>query len=118
MAFKIYFNKKTRHPSISLSGKDKEKWENLEMTHNPSGDNKYIDIVCITPKGPSKSYVRKYVRKDRHRVKGKLHKNTKLDYNSESKVKNYLKEHNKKDDGNPIIGLIIHLRTSHHLKYL
>ena len=96
MAFKIYFNKKTRHPSISLSGKDKEKWENLEMTHNPSGNNKYIDIECITPKGPSNSYVRKYVRKDRHRVKGKLHKNTKLDYNSESKVKNYLKEHNKK----------------------
>lgn len=50
MAFKIYFNKKTRHPSISLSGKDKEKWENLEMTHNPSGDNKYIDIVVLPQK--------------------------------------------------------------------
>ena len=54
MAFKIYFNKKTGHPSISLSGKDKTKWENLEMTHHPRTDNKYIEIVCISKRKEQK----------------------------------------------------------------
>ncbi len=95
MAFKIYFNKKTGHPSISLSGKDKTKWENMEMTHHPSKDS-YIDIECIDSKGKSKSYVRKYIRKDRPGVKGSRWKNTKLTNSSEFKVKSYLKQKFKK----------------------
>ena len=54
MAFKIYFNKKTGHPSISLSGKDKNVWENLEMTHHPRSKDRYIDIICVNSNGSSK----------------------------------------------------------------
>lgn len=97
MAFKIYFNKKTGHPSISLSGKDKTKWENLEMTHGTSKNDSYIDIVCVSNKGKkSKSKVRKYIRRDQHGVKGRYPKKVRLSNDSEVKVKAYLKEKNKK----------------------
>ena len=96
MAFKIYFNKKTKHPSVSLSSEDKTRWENLEMTHHPSKKNKYIIVVCVSLSGCSQSYVRKYIRKDRKGVKGKLHKNTKLDYSSENRIVIYLKSHKKR----------------------
>ena len=99
MAFKIYFNKKTGHPSISLSGKEKDRWENMKMTHNPTQKHSYIDIVTISKNGSTKSCVRKYIRKDKKGVKGKLHKNTKLSNKSEVKIKEYLKYRNKKDDG-------------------
>ena len=98
MAFKIYFNKKTRHPSISLSGKEKEIWENMEMTHHPTKNHAYIDIVTISPNGSSKSYVRKYVRKDKRGIKGKRLHRVSLDDSSEKKVKSYLHSR-KKDDG-------------------
>jgi len=96
MAFKIYFNKKTRHPSISLSGKEKEIWENMEMTHHPTSNHSYIDIVTISPNGRSKSYVRRYVRKDKRGVKGKRLRRVSIDHSSEKKVKHYLKEKNKR----------------------
>ena len=96
MAFKIYFNKKTRHPSISLSGKEKEIWENMEMTHHPTSNHSYIDIVTVSSSGKSKSYVRKYIRKDKHGVKGKRLHRVSLNNSSESKIKSYLKERNKK----------------------
>ena len=96
MAFKIYFNKKTRHPSISLSGKDKEKWKNLEMTHNPTGKDNYIVIECVSSNGVATSYVRKYIRRDNHGVKAKHPKKTRLTDKSETKVKNYLKDAKKK----------------------
>ena len=96
MAFKIYFNKKTRHPSISLSGKEKEIWENMEMTHHPTSNDSYIEIECVSSNGESKSYVRKYIRRDKIGVKVKRPKRTKLTNDSESKVKQFLKEKNKK----------------------
>ena len=98
MAFKIYFNKKTRHPSISLSGKEKTIWENMEMTHHPTKNHSYIDIVTVSPNGSSNSYVRKYVRKDKLRIKGKRLYRVSLDNSSEKKVKSYLRSR-KKDDG-------------------
>lgn len=96
MAFKIYFNKKTGHPSISLSGKDKTIWENLEMTHNPTGKDNYIVIECVSTCKVTKSYVRKYIRKDKRGVKGKKPKRTTLTNESENKVKKYLSDKNKK----------------------
>ena len=96
MAFKIYFNKKTRHPSISLSGKEKEMWENMEMTHHPTKSNSYIEIVIISSNGCSKSFVRKYVRKDKPGVKGKPYSHIKLNNSSEDVVKDYLKRKHKK----------------------
>ncbi len=96
MAFKIYFNRKTRHPAISLSGKEKEIWENMELTHHPTDNDSYIDIITITRDGLSQSYVRKYIRKDKQRVKGRRFKRIQLDNTSEEKVKNYLKEKKKR----------------------
>ena len=96
MAFKICFNKKTRHPSISLSGKEKEIWENMEMTHHPTHNDSYIEIECVSSNGESKSYVRKYIRRDKIGVKVKRPKRTKLTNDSESKVKQFLKEKKKK----------------------
>ena len=96
MAFKIYFNKKTRHPSISLSGKEKEIWENMEMTHHPSKNDAYIDIIIISPKGCSKSYARKYIRKDKSGVKGKPYPKLKLNDTSENSIKAYLKNKKKR----------------------
>ena len=96
MAFKIYFNKKTRHPSISLSGKEKEIWENMTMTHHPSKNDSYIEIVIVSPSGPSKSYVRKYIQKDKRGVRGKLYRRLKLDASSESSIKDYLKSKKKR----------------------
>ena len=96
MAFKIYFNKKTRHPSISLSGKEKEIWENMEMTHHPTDKYNYIVIECVSSNGVTTSYVRRYIRKDNRGVKAKHPKRTKLTEKSEAKVKNYLKEAKKK----------------------
>ncbi len=96
MAFKIYFNKKTRHPSISLSGKEKEIWENMEMTHHPTSKDKYIIIECVSSNGMTTSYVRRYIRKDNRGVKSKHPKRTRLTEKSEAKVKNYLRETKKK----------------------
>ena len=96
MAFKIYFNKKTGHPSISLSGKDKNVWENLEMTHHPRSKDRYIDIICVNSNGSSKSYARKYIRSDKKGAKSKKPKKQKLTDVSETKVKQFLSEHNKK----------------------
>ena len=96
MAFKIYFNKKTRHPSISLSGKEKEIWENMEMTHHPTKNHVYIEIVIISPNGRSKSHVRKYVRKDKTGVRGKPFPRLKLESSSESDIKAYLKNKKKR----------------------
>ena len=115
MAFKIYFNKKTRHPSISLSGKEKEIWENMAMTHHPTKNDSYIDIVIISPNGLSKSYVRKYIRKDKRRVRGKPYPRLKLDDSSESNIKTYLKIKKKRWWQTEQAAWFFHLRTSHHL---
>jgi hypothetical protein len=96
MSFKMYFNKKTKHPSISLSGKDKKKWENMEMTHHPTKKHAYIEIITISSNGKSQSYVRKYIRKDNKGTKGKLYKNTKILEESETKVRDYIKKNKKR----------------------
>ena len=66
------------------------------MTHHPRTDDKYIEIVCISNRKESTSYVRKYIRKDKHGVKGRKMNNHTLTNSSEGKVKTYLKEKNKK----------------------
>ena len=115
MAFKIYFNKKTRHPSISLSGKEAEKWENMEMTHHPTKSNSYIEINIVSNNCSSKSFVRKYVRRDNHGVRGKPYSNLKLDEPSENKVSCYLKNKKKRWWQSDFSVWFSHLRASHHL---
>ena len=66
------------------------------MTHHPSIKDSYIEIECVSYNGESKSYVRKYIRKDKTGVKAKKPKRTKLTDESEQKVRRFLKEKNKK----------------------
>ena len=96
MAFKIYKNKKTRHPSISVKSGDKKNWHNLEVTHSPRKSDRYIEIDDLNPHVTGKAYVRKYYRKDKHKLRGFIYKDYKLTDSSESKVKKYLKKHHKK----------------------
>ena len=96
MAFKIYYNKKTRHPAISLSGKEKEVWENMEMTHHPSKHDSYIEIITVSTNNSSKSFVRKYIRKDKPGVRGKLYQSLKIKSTSEAAIKKYIKTKKKR----------------------
>ena len=96
MAFRIYYNKKTRHPAISLSGKEKEVWENMEMTHHPSKYDSYIEIITVSPNNTSKSYVRKYIRKDKPGVRGKPYQSLKIKSASETAIKKYIKTKKKR----------------------
>ena len=66
------------------------------MTHHPSSNDSYIEIECVSPNGKSKSYVRKYIRRDKIGTKVKRPKRTRLTDDSELKVKQYLKQKHKK----------------------
>ena len=95
MAFKIYRNRKTRHPSISLKSGDKKNRHNLEITHSHLKNERYIEVDNTNSIDGRKSYVRKYYRKDKHKLKGFWYKNFKLSKESEIRVSRYLKEHHK-----------------------
>ena len=95
MAFKIYNNRKTRHPSISIKSGDKKHWHNLEVTHSPARNERYFEIVNLNSRDARKTYVRKYYRKDKHKLKGFRYKNFKLSKKSEINIKRYLREHHK-----------------------
>ena len=95
MSFKIYNNRKTRHPSISIKSGDKKNWHNLEITHSPVKKERYLVVININSTDNRKIYIRKYYRKDKHKLKGFRYKNFKLSQDSEKRVKQYLKEHNK-----------------------
>ena len=96
MAFKIYNNRKTKHPSVSIKSGDKKRWHNLEVTHHPTSTGRYIEIDDLNPNVQGKAFIRKYYRKDRHKVKGFRYKDYKLSSFSERKVKKYIKKHNRK----------------------
>ena len=95
MSFKIYNNRKTKHPSISIKSGDKKYWHNLEVTHSPLRNERYLEIERIDSKDSRKSYARKYYRKDKHKLKSFLYKNFKLSWESEIKIRRYLREHHK-----------------------
>ena len=95
MTFKIYNNRKTRYPSISIKSRDKKTCHNLEITHNPLKNKRYIEVDNINNTDRRKSYVRKYCRKDKHKLKGFHYKKFCLSRDSEIKIKGYLKEHNR-----------------------
>lgn len=96
--FRIYKNKKTRHPSISLRQKDRAKWHNLPITHKKPKRDSSLEIEDPHPKAKasSKSYVRRYVRKDNKNIKGHRYKEYILSKSSEQIIKNYLKIKYKK----------------------
>ena len=90
MAFKIYKNRKTKHPSISIKSGDKKNWHNLEVTHSPRKHDRYIEIDDLNTNVKGKAFVRKYYRKDKHKLKGFRYKDYKLSECSEREVKKYL----------------------------
>ena len=90
--FKFYWNRKTNHSSISLKSGDKKRWHNLEVTHRPTQNHSYIMVIDPSPKGKSYVYVRKYVRLDKHKIKGFLYKKYRLDKKSEKIIKQFLKQ--------------------------
>lgn len=96
MVFKIYKNRKTRHPSISIKSGDKSSWHNLEVTHSPRDNDRYIEIDSLNSNDKNKAFVRKYYRKDKHKLKGFRYVDYHVSKKSEQDIKNYLKNHNKK----------------------
>ena len=96
MAFKIYKNRKTKHPSISIKSGDKKNWHNLEVTHSPRKRDRYIEIDDLNSNVKGKAFVRKYYRKDKHKLKGFRYKDYKLSEYSEREVKKYLKSRKKR----------------------
>ena len=66
--FKFYKNKKTHHPSISIRQKDKRKWHNIPISHSKPKNDTFIQIDDPRPKAKQndKSYIRKYIRIDKH----------------------------------------------------
>ena len=95
MAFKIYHNRKARHPSISIKSGDSKYWHNLEVTHNPAKNERYLEVDNANFKDRRKSHVRKYYRKDKHKLKGFYYRNFKLSGESEIRIRRYLREHYK-----------------------
>ena len=77
--YKIIHNKRTNHPSIDVGDEPsddvgkKPKWLNYEMTHSPTSGDSYqeIDNPNKSDVRHPKSYVRKYLRKDEQRHKGR-----------------------------------------------
>ena len=54
MRFKIYYNRKTRHPSISLKSGDKKYWHNLEVSHHLLKNERYIEVFNVGSKDDEK----------------------------------------------------------------
>ena len=97
MSFKFYKNKITGHPSVSLRQKDRRKWYNMPVSHQKPKDS-YLEINDPHPKAKEsqKSFVRKYIRKDKRGVKGHPYKEYRLTNESEIKIKKYIVNKHKK----------------------
>ena len=105
--YKFYRNKKTKHPSIEIDfDKDNKIWKNLEVTHKPSSNQRYIELdVNPNPFDTDKSYVRRYVRKDSLGIRGYQYKNFSLSDSDKIKIDNYLnnkKIGSKRSDIHPV----------------
>lgn len=101
MAFKIYKNKITKHPSVSIKQNDKKHWFNLPMSHSKPNDSYIKTNIFIINNNHKKrnnqeSYVRKYVRKDKMGVRGHPYNEILFDQNAENEIKKYLKTKYKK----------------------
>ena len=86
--YKIYKNKRTKyHPSIEIAVLEDGTWENVEITSSPTTTGKYEEFeVNPNPKSTSKSYFRKYLRKDKIRHRGEELKKYRLVVSDEVKI--------------------------------
>ena len=92
--FKIYKNRKTNHPSISIKSGDKQYWHNIPISHTKFKNDTFIIVNDPHPNASKNTinYVRKYIRKDKHKIKGRLYKRYRFNKKSETLIKNYLKK--------------------------
>ena len=96
--FKIYKNKKTNHPSVSIRQRNRRYWWNMPMTHSRPTKDTSLEIDDPHPKAKkgSKSYIRRYIRKDKRKIRGHRYRDYVLSKESEKIIKRYLKEKYKK----------------------
>ena len=99
--FDIYRNRKTKqHPSIEIPN-DGSIWKNLEKTHSPTKNGRYIELKDNPNKlDNKKSYVRKYIRNDKIKSRGKQLINFTISYRDKKVIDKYLKNHEKNKKGN------------------
>ena len=62
----VYFNRRRGHTAVTIND-DGKLWENMDLTHKPSGDS-YI-VLEKTNRCGKKTYVRKYLNKDKSGAK-------------------------------------------------
>lgn len=67
----VYFNRRRGHTAVTIND-DGKIWENMDLTHKPSGDS-YIELEKPNKFG-KKTYVRKYLNKDKFGVKANKRK--------------------------------------------
>lgn len=99
--FKFYYNKKVRHPSISIRQKKDGFWHNMPLTHEKPLNDSYIKIIDPHPmnkirKQKESSFIRKYIRVDKRGVKGHPYREYVLTKKEEKNLKLYLKNKYKK----------------------
>ena len=96
--FKIYKNRKTNHPSISIKQRNRRYWWNMPITHSKPTKDTSLEIDDPHPKAKtgSKTYVRRYIRKDKRKVKGHPYREYILSKKPEMIIKKYLKRKHKK----------------------
>ena len=99
--FKFYYNKKIRHPSISIRQKNNSFWHNIPLTHEKPKNDSYIEIIDPHPtnkkmRQKKSSYLRKYIRIDKRGVKGHPYCEYILSKKEERTIKIYLKKKYKK----------------------
>ena len=99
--YKIYKNKKTKyHPSIEISVLEDGTWENIEITSSPTKTGNYEVLdVNPNPNSNSKSYFRKYLRKDKIRHRGEQLKKYQLVVSDEIKIDVFVSLVKKKNGG-------------------
>ena len=86
--YKIYKNKRTRyHPSIEISVLEDGTWENIEITSSPTKTGNY-EVLDVNPNSNSnsKSYFRRYLRRDKIRHRGEQLKKYQLVVSDEIKI--------------------------------
>ncbi len=72
-------------------------WENLEVTSNPTKNNRYIELKKNpNPNKNDKSFVRKYVRHDPIRTRGQLLKKYNLSDDDLEQIEEFLINHKKR----------------------
>ena len=96
--YKIFKNKRTQyHPSVHLSIKEGNVWENIEITSSPTTTGKYERLIKNpNPNTPDKDvWFRKYIRKDPLWAKGEELINYCLPLEDEIKIENFIEEHKR-----------------------